>query len=41
MTTKVMAGVEWRFLWNFWFAYFFIMVDTEFLRASACLATIA
>jgi hypothetical protein len=39
MTTTVMAGVEWRSLWNYWFAFFF-MVDTELLlRASACIAT--
>ena len=31
MTTKVMAGVDWRFLYNYWFAWFFIMVDTELL----------
>jgi hypothetical protein len=42
MTTKVMAGVEWRFLWNYWFAWYDIMVDTELLlRASACISTSA
>jgi hypothetical protein len=42
MTTKVMAGVEWRFLYNYWFAWFFPMVDTELLlRASACISTSA
>ena len=38
MTTKVMVGHEWRFLWN-WFAwYFMIMADSELQRASACIA---
>jgi len=42
MTTKVMAGVEWRFLYNYWFAWFFLTVDTELLlRASACISTSA
>lgn len=42
MTTKVTAGVEWRFLWNYWFACFFFMVDTELLlRTWACIATSA